>query len=115
FIAEDNERSARALSKIGIPAKEREPVMAAVLDYERVVARAELAAELDTNEAGLKRLLDGVPELARAVAAGKGGTVQRELLEELYPRLIEAGTPAVKEKPALHEGHKGIVKSVSLA
>src|SRR5262249_50058513 len=115
LIDEDNGRFARALLKLGISPKEREPVMAAVRDYERVLARGELAAELDTDEAGLKRLLDGVPELARAVAAGKRGTVQRELLEELYPRLIEAGTPTVKEKPALHEGHKGIVRSVSLA
>ncbi len=114
LVDEDNAGFARAAAALRLPTSGPEPVMSAVHRYERVLDRAALAAELDTDAAGLAAMLSRDAELARAIAAGKGGTVQRDLLERLFTRLVEPEGP--KEAiAALHEGHKGAVHAVALA
>ncbi|MBY0232984.1 MAG: c-type cytochrome [Gemmataceae bacterium] len=111
LIDEDNARFRRALATIGVP-HEADPVIASVLDFERVLDRDRLAAELGVSAAGLSSIIERVPGLARAVAAGKNGTVRREVVEPLWPRLLAERDPSSAPPPALI-GHPGLVKSLA--
>ncbi|MGL4551569.1 MAG: WD40 repeat domain-containing protein, partial [Gemmataceae bacterium] len=103
LVKEDNERFTRALTALKIPAGP-EPVLAAVLGYERVVPRDHVAAELDLTPGELERL----KETDRAL----GGDVAREVIEQVYARLARGAgpSPALPEKAvavAVAYGHDG--------
>ena len=113
LVEADNARFRRALSALKV-SHEADPILASVLRFERVLDRARLADELGVTPAGLARILERVPELARAIAAGKGGTVRREVVEPLWPRLLAGRDPSRAAQPAIL-GQGGIIRSLAIA
>jgi hypothetical protein len=85
----DTERFARALQAVGVSCEAPEPILTAALRYERVLDLRRAAAELGRTPADLAARLRHSPEQMRTLGAllVKGGTVQRNVFEEMYPRL----------------------------
>ncbi len=118
-VKEDNERFAVALKRLQIPAGEPEPVAAAVQRYEEVFDLTRAADETGTSGEILARVIRKTEELSRTLGPllARGGTVQRQVFEESYPRLVaELPAPggAVSARPATGEfrGHRGAVRTL---
>jgi hypothetical protein len=114
LVDEDNARFRRALEALAVSPTGPEPVLSAVQRYERALDRSALAAELGLRPEELPRLLEKTPDLGRALAAGKHGTVSRDLFEQLYSRLTDAG-PATAPTAPLASAHKGAVTAVAIS
>jgi WD40 repeat protein/mono/diheme cytochrome c family protein len=116
-VKEDNTRFASALKQLGVPLGEPEPVITAVLRYEETVDRSRALEELDITHEALADRLARSPELSRILGPllTKGG-VQRQVFEEMFPRLVDAPSPALATTTtkALHT-HRRAVKALAFA
>jgi WD40 repeat protein/mono/diheme cytochrome c family protein len=116
----DNTRFLAALAKLGITPGDPEPVSTAVLRYEAVLDVQTAAAEVSQSPAQLAAALRQDEELGRALGAllARGGTVQRQVWEEAFPKLAKVlRLGAVRPTPvagAFH-GHKGAVRALAWA
>ncbi len=91
LVREDNERFAAALKRLGVPAGDNEPVRAVVLRYEEVLDLRRASAEAGVTPDVLAAALARSPALARTLGPlAARGTVQRQLFEDAFPRLLAA-------------------------
>ena len=121
LVKEDNDRFAAALKRLGVPAGEPEPVAAVVQDYEEVLDLRRAADEMGATADDLAGILRRWPELARSLGslAARGGSAQRQVFEEAFPRLVRE-LPAGKKEDAtrrvadpVFQGHRGAVRALA--
>jgi mono/diheme cytochrome c family protein len=125
LIKDDMERFARALEKADVPAAEPEPILTVTLGYESVLNLRSAAAEMGLTPDDFLARLQRAPEPLRSVGVlqAKGGTVQRQVFEEVYPELVrtfhlepdpgDAGS--ARETGSSFRGHHGGVRQVAFA
>jgi mono/diheme cytochrome c family protein len=119
LMKDDAERFVAALTKLGVPATEPEPIVTAALRYEAVLDLATAAAEtgLEVGEfaAGVRRSADLSRRLGALLA--RGGTVQRQVFEEAFPeaaRVFQLGRGASSTtKEEGFTGHRGSVRALA--
>ncbi len=123
----DTKRYLAALESAGIPAEGPEPVSTLTLRYEAVVDLAGVAAEFGLRPDAFAKQLSSSPSLQRLLGAlhSRGGTVQRSIVEEQFPRVITLlGSSGSWEKTAIarkpeqetsFEGHTDAVRALTLS
>ncbi len=117
LVNEDNARFTAALRRLGVPEGEPEPVLAAVLRYEDTVDRPRALAELGITAEALSARLARSPELARVLGPllARGG-VQRQVFEEMFPRLIESSpTAGIEARAGALYVHRRAVTALAFA
>lgn len=90
LIDQDNERYLKALTLVGIPEKEAEPITATTLRYEAVVDLALAAGEAGLPVEEFQARLAKSSALNRSLGAlqVKGGTVQRQTFQTAFTELV---------------------------
>jgi WD40 repeat protein len=88
-LTQDNRRYLAALKEVGLDNPETPPIPAVMRRFEGTLTLTFAAAEAGVPGPVLLRLLEKDAELKKALGAlaAEGGTVQRGVFEELYPRL----------------------------
>jgi mono/diheme cytochrome c family protein len=122
---DDIDRFAQALKKAGVPAGEPEPVSTVTLRYEGTLDLATAAGETGTTPDDFAARLRKAPALGRTLGAllTRGGSVQRQVFEDVYPELARAfriGTDAGTAAAAVsvedaYSGHRGAVRGLAFA
>lgn len=121
----DNKRYQTALTQAGVDPKEPDPVLAMTLRYENVVDLAVAASELGVTADALSKRIEPASAYLRLLGPLKagGGTVQRQVFEESFPRLYEElrrslPTTVVAKKsdePAAFVGHTDGLLTIAVA
>jgi mono/diheme cytochrome c family protein len=103
LLEHDNRRYARALEEAGVVPDEHGPVSAVTLRYEGVIDQKAAAAELGFRPEALGQEIARTPAVRRILGPlqARGGTVQRQLIEEEFPRLLAALHPGGEVKTAV--------------
>jgi hypothetical protein len=122
-VKEDNERFAAALKRLGVPSGEPETVSATLQRYEEVLDLARAADEVGTTSDVLARVVRKSVELAGTLGPllARGGTVQRQVFEESYARLLlelpvsAASTASSLTSTGEFRGHRGAVRALAWA
>jgi hypothetical protein len=121
LIKEDNDRFAAALKRLGLPSGAAEPVSLAVQRYEDLLDLRTAAAEAGLTPEALTGILRRSEELARILGPLSARGVQRQVFEEVLPRLL-AELPAGAEKGSARSasagtfrGHEGAVRALAWA
>jgi WD40 repeat protein len=121
-LGEDNERFLRALKQLNVTAGEPEPISAVVERYEGTLDGPTAAAEMGLSTEELTTRLRRAPELSRSLGPllARGGTIQRQVIEEAFPELVRAfvlgGERAVAAaKTGDLEGHHGAVRDAAFS
>jgi hypothetical protein len=120
---EDAERFTKALTKLGVPAEEPEPVSAVALRYEGTLDLATMAAELGLQAPEFAEQLNRSQVLARLLGPlkVKGGTVQRTVVvasfADIARELYRTGAPSTGGAPesSPFTGHTDGVSSIVFA
>jgi hypothetical protein len=125
LMQEDMERFTRALEQAGAPASEPEPILSATLRYEGVLDLRAAAAETGLTPDDFAARLRQSSERMRSLGPlqAKGGTVQRQVVEEAYAELIRAfsldaepgGDEIARTSGVSFKGHRGSVRYVAFA
>jgi mono/diheme cytochrome c family protein len=120
-LKEDNQRFTAALKRLGLSVDDPEPVSSVVQRYEDVLDLRSAAAEVGVSMEELAGVLRRSSELARPLGplAARRGSVQRQVFEEAFPRLLrelpaasgeDAGQPIT---PTVFRGHRGAVRALA--
>jgi mono/diheme cytochrome c family protein len=128
LMERDTKRYQKALEEAGVSAVDPAPVLTVTLRYEGVVDLPGAAAEAGIPAAAFARQLGQSAVLKRTLGPlqARGGTVQRQVFEENFPRLLremrpdatsstQVGTVRNVVPPEAFEGHTDAVLCVALS
>jgi WD40 repeat protein len=128
LMERDTKRYLASLEEAGVSSADPAPVLTVTLRYEAVVDLPAAAAEVGMPTDAFARQL-GRSSLLKATLGplqARGGTVQRQVFEETFPRLVrevgadgkvaaDAGTPPTGEPAEAFAGHTDAVLCLALS
>jgi mono/diheme cytochrome c family protein len=101
LMDEDNARYGKAVTQLGLTLDAEDPVNLVTRRYEAPLDVAAAAAEMGVGVDYFRKMLADYPKVAKALGtlALKGGTVQRDVFDDIFPALVAFTAQAAGRTP----------------